>query len=373
MLALLVLFGALSAGSRADVAPTVRADGVLVRAGKSWRGAGVNYFDAFARTLAREGDTSYEAGFAVLELAGIPFARMEACGFWPRDNRLYRERPDEYFRRLDAVVASARRHRVGLILSLFWNPSTVPDMVGEPVSAWGDTGSKTRDFMRRYVREVAGRYRGNEAVWGYEFGNEYNLSASLPNAAEHRPPVAPELGTPPSRTIKDEWTYETIRSAFADFAREVRKRDKRKLIVTGDAFPRDSAWHNWKERSWTHDTPEQWAEMLRDNNPDPVNAISVHAYGDCAAQISAANAVAKRARKPLFVGEFGAPGDSEKSRKEFEALVAAIESERVPLSALWVFDYRSQDGEWNVTAANSRAWQLQKVSELNRRIGGMIP
>jgi hypothetical protein len=363
-----LLFAAAGALAGGKDRPVVRGDGQLVRAARPWRGIGVNYFDAFSRTLAPEGDTSYEAGFTALQQAGIPFARIEGCGFWPRDNALYQEDPAAYFRRLDAVAESARRHNVGLILSLFWNPSTVPDMVGEPVSAWGKADSRTRAFMRRYVREVVGRYRHTEAVWGYEFGNEYNLGASLPNASTQRPPVAPALGTPAARSERDEWSYEDIRSAFADFAREVRKNDSRCLIVTGDAFPRESAWHNWKQKSWVHDTPAQFAEMLQDDNPSPVNTISVHAYGDSATRIREASTVARRLRKPLFVGEFGASGVSDKTHREFEALLAAIESEKVPLAAVWVFDYRDQDGEWNVTAANSRSYQLRAIADANGRI-----
>jgi hypothetical protein len=62
--------------------------------------------------------------------------------------------------------------------------------------------------------------------------------------------------------------------------------------------------------------------MLIDDNPAPVSLISVHAYGDAAREIHAATAVAARVRKPLFVGEIGAPGPAEKSEKEFRALLS---------------------------------------------------
>jgi hypothetical protein len=244
----------------------------------------------------------------------------------------------------------------------------VPDLVGEPVSAWGEPGSKTQAYMRAYVKDLVSRYRNSPAIWGWEFGNEFNLGADLPNAAQHRPPAVPSLGTPARRTEKDEWSYGTIRAAFTAFAREVRRYDPDRIISTGDGFPRPSAWHNWKEKSWTNDTPEQFAAMLAGDNPDPVSVISVHAYGDCTREVREAMVAAAGVRKPLFVGEFGAPGPAAKSEQEFRTLLAAIEKAQVPLAALWVYDFKGQDGSWNVTATNERAYQLRAIAEANARL-----
>jgi hypothetical protein len=230
--------------------------------------------------------------------------------------------------------------------------------------------------MRGYVKDVVTATRADArvpgrrspALWGWEFGNEFNLGADLPNASERRPAAVPRLGTPAHRSEKDQWSYETIRTAFAAFAREVRRFDPDRVISTGDALPRSSAWHNRKEKTWANDTAEQFAAMLTDDNPDPVDLISVHAYGDAAREIRDATAVAARVRKPLFVGEFGAPGPAEKSEKEFRALLSTIEAAQVPLAALWVYDFKAQDGAWNVTAVGDRAYQLRAISAANARI-----
>jgi hypothetical protein len=348
---------------------SVRADGVLVKDGKPFRGIGVNYFSAFYRTLQDANNASYDEGFKALAEAKIPFARIMGCGFWPSENKLYLENKEEYFRRFDAVVASARKHGVGLIPSLFWHVSTVPDLVGEPCDQWGNPAGKTLQYMRQYVRDVVGRYKDSPAIWGWEFGNEFNLGADLPNAAQHRPPVHRSLGTATTRTARDEWTYQIVRTAFAEFAKEVRRHDPARIITTGDSLPRKSAWHNWKERSWKDDSPEQFLEMLRDDNPDPVNVISVHAYGDSLDQIAPAARIAAGLKKPLFVGEFGVPGPPDaKTREQFAALLAAIEKARVPLAALWVYDFGGQDETFNVTAGNVRAYQLKAIAEANERI-----
>ena len=346
----------------------VRQDGVLVKGGKAYRGIGVNYFNCFARTLADPNDTSYDDGFGALADLGIPFARFMCGGFWPVENTLYLESKEQYFQRLDAVVKSAETHGIGLIPSLFWNMNTVPDLVGEPCDQWGNPRSKTHEYMRTYTRDVVTRYRRSPAIWGWEFGNEYNLAADLPNAAEHRPPVWPDLGTATSRSERDELTHEMIRTAFAEFAREVRRYDQRRLITTGNGFPRPSAWHQRTEGSWTQDTPAQYAAMLLGDNPDPVNVVSVHAYED-RDRIPATMAICRQAKRPLFVGEFGVPGaGTPETEREFGEFVALLEREGVPLAALWVYDFGGQDETWNVTATNARAYQLLAIAEANTRL-----
>jgi len=363
-----------SAGLPTSAAPdhrpglTVDAAGTLRRDGKPYRGIGVNYFDAFARTLADPRDTSYDAGFQTLEEADIPFCRIMAGSYWPKEQRLYSNDKETFFRRFDAVVRSAEKHKIGLILSCFWYLATVPDTVGEPMTAWGDPKSKTQAYMRQYIKDLVLRYRDSPAIWGWEFGNEYCLAADLPNASEQRPAVVPSLGTPAVRTQQDEITYAAIHAAYSAFAREIRKYDRHRIIETGDSMPRESAWHNWKEKKWTPDLPEQQAAILDQTNPNPIDVVSVHFYKETAAQLRAIAEFARRRKKPLFVGEFGAEGVGEESEKRFHEILQVIRDAEIPLSALWVFDYSGQDSNWNVTSRNGRSYQLKAISEANRQI-----
>ena len=105
-----------------------------LRNGKPYRGIGINYFDCFLRTLKKGDDTSYDAGFATLAAKGIPFVRFCATGFWPKDMELYQRDRAEYFRRLDGVVKSAEKHGVGLVPSLFWYFSCVPDSTADSLA-----------------------------------------------------------------------------------------------------------------------------------------------------------------------------------------------------------------------------------------------
>ncbi len=368
----LVLMLAGSSGSARAAATnglSVAPDGRLLLRGQPFQGYGVNYYDAFNRTLGTDPRSGYDEGFAELAKRKIPFARFAACGYWPNDQRLFLTNRTEFFRRLDGVVKSAERHGVGLIPSLFWFHATVPDLVGEPVSKWGDPASRTHAFMRSYVSNVVTRYRGSVAVWAWEFGNEFNLPADLPNAAEHRPPVVPALGTPANRSAADDMTHLALRTVLKAFGEEVRRHDPHRLILSGNAFPRSSAWHQMKEKSWQKDSPEQFETMLAGDNPDPVDSLTVRAY-DAAdfTRIPAAVAAARRLHRPLFVGEFGVPGPrSEESKAAFVRCLEKLGRDGVTFAALWVFDFDGQKGEWSVTATNDRAYQLDALQEFNGR------
>jgi len=344
------------------------ADGQLLKDGRPFRAIGINYFSCFLRTLENGEDTSYDEGFRVLAGFGIPFARFAATGFWPKDMALYQSDREEYFRRLDAVVESAEKHGIGLIPSLFWYFACVPDLAGEPMNQWGNPQSKTHAWVRDYVREVVSRYRNSPAIWGWEMGNEFSLQASLPNAAERRARIVTDRGTPESRSERDDVTFDHFRVAFAEFAKAVREHDPSRLIFSGDALPRPAAWHMEKEGTWIPDDEQQFCKMLRNLNPDPINAISIHAYGKDLKRIAWSVRAAKLIKKPLFVGEFGVPGTAPEVEKDFRKMLKIIEESPIPLAALWVFDLPSQDADFNVTAANARAYQLKELGEANARV-----
>lgn len=359
---------------------TVGTDGVMLRDGKPYQAIGVNYVSAFSRTLSNPDDTSYIQGFKVLQQKSIPFVRMWAMGFWPSDNKLYLNNKPEFYRRMDKVVKAAGDADVGIVFSMFFNHSCVSDMVGEPINQWANPDSKTTAFMRTFVKEMITRYGKSKATWGWEFGNEMNLGADLPNASEHRPQVATEMGTPASRSAEDEITHEMMRSAFKLFGTEVRRYDKTRPIFTGNGFPRQSAFHQKAEKSWKSDTPHQYAIMFVDDNPDPINTLSGHFYSPCLDKygrkmtveefMTESMAVSRKAGKPFVVGEFGTAdqGTPELEKVFFQEIISAIEKTGVPLSMMWVYDFPWQDADCNVTATNSRSYRLDIISEANKRI-----
>jgi hypothetical protein len=366
-------------------APTVGKEGVIVRDGKPYRGIGINYFSAFTRTLANPEDTSYRQGFEELAKRGIPFVRFSACGFWPTDWKLYREDKEKYFRLFDGVVKCAEEKGVGLIPSLFWHLPCVPDLVDESCSQWGDPNSKTIAFMRTYTAEVVQRYKDSPAIWAWELGNEFSLAADLPNAADHRPPVYPNLGTRAARSAADDMTHDMIATVSRLFAEEVRKYDKQRPITTGHSLPRSSAHHQRVEKSWTADSKDELQANLIDVTPDPMDLISIHVYPmdekgrfnqektSYEELLTLCVQAAAKTGKALFVGEFGASdtekeGGPETARKANMEMIAAIEKTRVPLAALWVFDLSDQDSFINVSPANHRAYLLDELRKANQRL-----
>jgi hypothetical protein len=360
--------------------------GVLLSKGKPFRAFGVNYFNAFYRTIKNPKDKSYKKGFAVLKKQNIPCFRFMASGYWPVDFKLYLEDKKQYFSLLDEFVKEAEKHKLGLIPSLFWYYAAVPDLVGESMNQWGNSKSKTNQFMRTYTREFVSRYKDSPAIWAWEFGNEYSLHVDLPNAAQHRPKVHPELGTAKSRSENDDLTHKNLGVALEEFAKEIRKLDKNRLIMTGNAIPRASAWHMSHNKSWDLDSKKQYRQILLRDNPDPFNSLSIHWYPGLnskgqakrfagqklgvAGVLKASMTIAKQAGKPLIVGEFGISqndGTDKVVRSRFLDLMKAIDKSGVPLALLWVFDFSAQDTDWNVTAMNERAYQLQLIGKLNRR------
>ncbi len=359
--------------------------GTLMKDGQPFRGAGVNYFNAFSRTLLNPGDTTYRHGFEALKEYRIPFVRFMASGYWPSEFKLYLEDQEKYFQLMDGVVKAAEDNGIGLIPSLFWYHSAVPDLVRESRDQWGNPDSKTMEFMREYIRLIVTRYKDSPAIWGWEFGNEYNLEANLPNAAEHRPPIHPELGTANERSAKDDMTLDMIQTAIAEFGREVRKYDPDRIILTGNSMPRPTAWNQRETLEFKRDTEAQFEEMLIAENPDPANVLTVHYYpGDEQRFDSAPNDLAMlskmveisdRARKPLFIGEFGVSDaveeggllDPEAAEQRFMQIVEAIGEAQVPLSALWVYDFYGQSDN-NVTSDNGRSYQLKALTQLNEEL-----
>jgi endo-1,4-beta-mannosidase len=373
-------------------------DGKLYKDGKPYKGIGINYFTALIRMTGLEGhppnlaDKSYRQGFETLRKHEIPFIRFSANGFYPNDWNLYFNNREEYFKAFDGFVADAEKLELGLIPCLFWYFPTVPDIVGESVDQWGNTKSKTHELMRRYTTEVVSRYKDSPAILGWEFGNEWIHVADLPDLENGRgwtePDHAPKppLGLAKTRTAKDKMYRKNVWVAYKAFAETVRSIDPHRPVFSGDTKPRPSSYHLWKEKSWTFDSKDEWETIfLKDNQP--MDALSAHLYyytkNDKQTDsgvlglgpkeyIEFMMEISKRANKPLYVGEFGpANGDNtvEQEKQQFEAVLDMMVTTKVPLSALWNFDFQHVDQvRWNITENNHRAYMLDALQEANKKL-----
>jgi hypothetical protein len=361
--------------------PLTSAGGAVLRNGPPYRAIGINYFDVFYHLLSDPGDTAFIEDFRKLRESGIPFVRFAANGFWPKDNRLYFEDKEAYFALLDRVVRAAEDNGLGLVPTLFWNIATVPDLVGEPLSAWGDPHSRTCKFMRTYTEEVIGRYRASPAIWMWEFGNEYNDQADLPHSARFRPKTVPERGTPSARSERDDLSSAMLIKAYKEWASTVRKLDPNRLISSGNDMPRYDARRLRTGGGEGMDTRAAWTEeLLRQNGPFSV--LSVHCYIgerrffrderlEMPDMLFALQQIAAREGKPVFAGEFGATGDDlEGGDKRFRTLLRAVEDSGVALAAVWNFGPRrfSNKTDWNIDFTNEHAWMLDELRSANERL-----
>ena len=366
---------------------TVR-NGTLYRHGKWLRAIGVNYCDLFQDMIHHPARRRTLKGLRFLGSKKIPFVRFWCCGFWPSDWDLYFADKGEWFRRMDLVVRAAEQARVGLVPCLFWRAATYPDLFDEYNDPWADPASKTRRFMRDYVKEVVTRYRDSAAVWGWEFSNEMNLDCDLPNGMEFLGREIPALKVKLAKHRRNLMTCKIAGAAFEAFAREVRKHDPHRFVTTGNSIPRSCGWHNATEKSWKADSRQQALEVFRWMSPAPMDVASVHFYPPFGKPPAYAEAkgvrdvlgrckeFARKLGQPLFVGEFAAAAHDKAPkltmahfRSRQTAILDALLAVEADLAAYWVFDYTAdRKGPGLVRKDNEYAWILDQIAEYNARI-----
>ncbi|QHI68844.1 cellulase family glycosylhydrolase [Tichowtungia aerotolerans] len=367
-------------------------DGEFLKDGKPFHGIGVNYFTAFIRKLGLEGgtpnlnDDSYRQGFATLREHDIAFVRFAVGGFFPNEWKSYQENRTAYFEAFDRLVADAEAAGIGLIPSLFWFFPTVPDLVGEPIDQWGNLDSQTIAFMRQYTTEVVSRYKDSPAIWAWEFGNEFIHEADLPPPELGRGWIVPDFGTPSERTARDKMFRKNIYVAYQAFADTVHAIDLHRPVLSGDTMPRPTAYHNFHDGAWGIDTKAEWEEIFLQDNA-AMDALSAHFYYFSLdeenhdggfmeygpeQQLPFMMEISRRADKPLWIGEFGPSGKKktpDQERRQFEFILNLFVENKVPLSALWNFDFEHVDQTpWNIMEDNHRAWMLDALQEANQRL-----
>lgn len=368
---------------------SINPKGVLLKDGQPYRAVGVNYFSALNRSILNPNDKSYIAGFNELADYKIPFIRVMFGGFWPNELKLYQNNPNLYFKIVDAFVNAAEKKDIGIVASLNWNFASAADLVGEPASSVGKKNSKTQAFMVQYARDMVQRYGNRKGIWVWEFGNEMSLYADLPNSKLFRPKVNPAKGTPILRNPLDELSSTDAVYAYKEFAKSVLEIKPNAVLSTGNALPRKYAYHNTYHkktlRQWDLDSEAEFCKVLLHDNPKEYGLVSIHIYPNekdgyfGASQmeykkiIEVAGKCAKQSGRVLFVGEFGVDSQKyqashENEQNEFKKILNAIETNTVPLSALWVYDFSFQAESFNVKGGLRRAYQLDEIKKLNEEL-----
>jgi hypothetical protein len=380
-------------------------NGTLMKDNQPYFGIGANYFDLFYRSIRDVSDTSHIEGLTRLAEAGIPFVRFSAGGFWPIDWKLYQDDKEKYFELFDDLVELAEELEIGLIPSLFWHFQAIADLNGETMDQFMNDQSKTVGFIKQYTGELVQRYNNSPALWGWEFGNEFSLFIDIPPIGGTIPGVSRTLGTPAARdSVRDVLVSGCMYNAYDEFAKTIREHDQVRAIFTGGSEPRAWAFNNAAGNPWVKDTEDQTRAMLLRYNSDPINTLTIRGYWNLknsfdniaideytpanihaneimglsfAEYIPYAMKWSEETGKPLFVGEWGASQgwltegktwNTMNVKDAFQERLDAIVDNRVPLSAFWVYDLKGQNGTWNITFDNERAYMIDMVLEANKKL-----
>ncbi len=345
---------------------TVSPRGILEKDGHPYRGIGVNFVGALRRLLTNPDDPSIPRDFKELEAYHIPFVRFPALAAWGRPSRcrryivkVYAGNPRRYFHAMDKLCAIANKYHVGLIPSLFF--TFWPDALAHHHGLVAANNPQSRVFRiwTQYTIQMVTRYVHNPAIWGWEFGNEFNLRADLPKTRL------------PNNKSAWGYTHAQMWELYGRFVHLVRQYDPYHIIEAGNSRPRDSSWHNMMDHTWKKDTPAQWDYMLKRDNA-AFDMICVHEYrAQAPANIAHVSALAGTWHKPLYVGEFGASGPPAKSHRLFAAILDSIIRNKVPLASVWSFDQRLKSSgphANSITPTNDRRFMLRAIKIADEQI-----
>ncbi|MBQ3860665.1 MAG: cellulase family glycosylhydrolase [Clostridia bacterium] len=375
-------------------------EGVITLAGKPFSGFGVNYFGAFAHYWYGEyDDQPFVEAFRKLKEYGVDFIRMPFGGYWTDYYEAFSRDPDGVLSYLDRVVEAAEQARIGIIASLFWHDTALPQYLGEHRSAMGDPESGTVGYARDYAAAVVSRYAGSRAVWAWEIGNEYNLSADLCDTVDWN-----WLSAYPEEEPSgfDYYSSEELCVFYRQIADVIRQYDGWRMIETGNGEMRPFAFasanaskrmkketHSWTV-DWTLNTREEFDEMNGRMTPDPLDCVCFHLQhgtGDGSAAyvetvkpwgksiskreyFTAYKEAADRLGKGCIFGEMGDFLDMNGApdlEEHFRSLIDDIRASGIQIALTWQFQ--------DFTDAGNDGMKLRVLGEANRQFAeeGLYP
>lgn len=325
----------------------------LLMDGKPFRCVSVNKFD-LALQFLRGGEEREKAVQAIHEIRahGFRAVRFGAIGFYPKDMDLWPA--DEYWKRMDDLVSTAKGAGLKLIPVLVWNTYLFPDMANETVQdMMTNKDSRSRQFVDLYFYQMVTRYKDEPTILFWDLWSELNLGADLefmrPYGFSDLNPV--QLGAARTRLRRDNYTTKQMIPFLRDLAMLVKAHDPNHLISSGHACPRPASQHlRVKEGrgDWTEDSQAEAETYIRNTHPDPIDIISIHFYSRIdnlrfgnrdlrsAAPLRTLKAICDRIGKPVYIGETGGEGfisgDPVFSRNVLNEAVAAL----YPITMYWM-------------------------------------
>ena len=352
--------------------------GIHVEDGVMWLGnekvyeAGVNCYNLFNQCF----EDGYKADKAkaaldVLSAYNVKVVRFNCGGYASSFIGDYFANIDAYLRLLGEIAAYAETLEIGLIPSFFWLHHAVPDYYDEPIRSWGKEGSQTVAFLRAYTTKIVGALKDYKSVFAWEFGNEFNLSCDLPNAAE-LVPALPAASKRQSRTEEDYLSVEDVNFALKEFSSTIKSLDDTgRMITSGNATLRPSQYNQWFHGTWQQDTVVEFKSITGMFTPDGVDTVCEHVYFTSqttfgkeltlAEYLQYATANAKALNKAYFVGEWG--GGSSDDRAYYSEIGNAFVNAGVQLALLWNYNLSEGSVEYSFSANTARGEMMLSVVE----------
>ena len=254
---------------------------------------------------------------------GFKFLRVGVTGFRPtelngslNDLQPWLQNPAAFWAALDEMFDDLDRAHLQIVPNLGWNLAQFPAIERETV---GDLvrnpNSRSRNLLTRFITEFVTRYKNRRTILFYELTNEMNLFADI-DVHQHRCGTVQE-----NSCVWSNFTTSDMNQFARDLVTLIKSIDPTRPISSGYSIPRPRSWHLMQHPQFAPgpparnlDTVEQFEDYLRLIH-QPFDIVSIHLYPGAQQgalsvddQIAAASRVAKAARKPLFVGEFGDVG-----------------------------------------------------------------
>ena len=350
-------------------------DGTLMKDGKAFYGFGVNYYSMLNCAFSQRWDVSNSlAALEQLAAYDVKVVRFNIAGYASSDWDYVIKKEELYFQTLDSLVDKASSLGIGLIPSFFWNQVALSDYFDEPAGlALRTRETKTMQFIASFTAKVVSRYAEHPGIYGWEYGNEAGLGSSLPNFMDFMPQL-PATSSRKNRDMDDKINYEDYVNAVKLFAEVVSDNDPYdRIIGSGDAELRTSAYHLKTSGSWGMDSVAEHEQMLDFVNQDPISAISYHKYPEGGVSVTANPssvpdylglysdwdgfmeyfvAQGKRMKKPVYLGETGfvyseATAEDKKTSLTTEKILSVIQTiadaavkADLPLALFWNYDDR---------------------------------
>lgn len=392
-----MMLSAVSTASAATVSYglTVSDNGTVLLNGTPYSSLGTNLYSAFHHYYSDPLDQRYIRDFDMMVKYNIDLVRIPFCDYGSRYYKAFDADPDTVIYMMKDVLKAAEERGIGIIVSLMWADPAVSEHVGEKRSAMGNVNSKTVAYAKKYTATLVKALKDSPAVWGWEVGNEYNLTADLfdPNYKNYLP------WNNTTGTAEDYYTSHDLHVFYSEIAKEIRKYDSYRLITNGNGGMRESAY-NMSQASknadkngnkwaidWTHDTMEQFVEICQYYTPDPMDTLSFHFQNatngssnpsyifthkfsgktvDSKTYFKAYVSAMKSVGKAVFFGEFGDMLDMETApdcMEKFDDLCSWILSSGIQIACTWQFLYAREDGNKGEKMAILSNYNKQLISK----------